>query len=447
MPECPGSHCSGISTQVNAVCTSDGFAGTVVYVFMPDGTQCYCKCSCLAYNTPIAIPENQWTRVQDFKVGDTVLVATKEKSWRSATVAFSDGTGGDGNPVPYSIFLRVESGATLVVTADHPLLTSDGKLKRADRLTVRDTLLNEKFEPVRISEVGFGTYTGGIHHIATSRGGPGEPLWDHLINTAGVISGDYYAQLFLVEESVLQLPQVGAPDYPIEPSATQEPTIQRFTQLGADGLELYKFTPAKKFIPPEGAVSFLPDYMTTPAPGMLQPMDDSTPLEIAENLAAIFRFRYPNVVYHIEWLDNTVNAYAWREGGQRHVALLGGLIRHRHVKRQGLGLVLAHELGHHYGGPPVYPSNGLSCEGTADYWGSAFGMRAAWPGEHYLEEIAPAIDQLYLLFSQGLLMSITEEEAQEIFEAAAACSHPPADCRRSTYWAGARLQPKPGCAG
>ena len=152
-------------------------------------------------------------------------------------------------------------------------------------------------------------------------------------------------------------------------------------------------------------------------------------------------------VYHIEWLDNTVNAYAWRQNGQRHVALLGGIIRHRFMQRQGVGLVLAHELGHHYGGAPTYPSNGLSCEGQADYWGASVGMRAVWRGVHYFEEMRAAIDQLFNLFSNGVVRTISEEEEEQIYAESAGCSHPPAACRRDTYIAAMRLDPKPACAG
>ena len=152
MPECPGSHCSAISEEVNNICKDDGFKGNVVYVQGPSG-YCYCNCSCLAYNTPVAISETEWRRIQDFKVGDTVLCAKPDNTWRPAKVAFSEGTGGNDSPLPYAIYLEVEGDIRLIVTPDHPFLTPSGKLKRADRLSPADSLVGESFQPLTIVRV------------------------------------------------------------------------------------------------------------------------------------------------------------------------------------------------------------------------------------------------------------------------------------------------------
>ena len=117
------------------------------------------------------------------------------------------------------------------------------------------------------------------------------------------------------------------------------------------------------------------------------------------------------------------------------------------MRQEGLGLVLAHEIGHHYGGPPLYPNNGLSCEGQADWWGANIGMREVWWGEEYIRQTLAAADQLYDFFSNGLIMTISEQEEATLFTTSGNCSHPPAACRRDTYIAATRAQPKPACAG
>jgi hypothetical protein len=448
VPECPGQHCSAISERVNNTCKKQGHSGDRVYVIRADDSECYCNCSCLALNTPVAMADGNWARIQEIKPGDTVLTAQLGKSWQPKKVEFSDGTKGDGNLVPGTIYIRTETDIELLVTADHPFLMENGNLQQAKRLTKSDKLVDENFNPVGIKQIAPGFYTGGIWHISTSTSDqPGEPLSDHLLNTAGIISGDYYAQLYLVEGGLLSQPAIGTLEY--EEKAGSTDTLPFRAEGSKTGVNLFQFVPYKKFIPPPGARSFLPDYLTTPAPGTLRPLDDTVSLENAEALAWLFKRIFPDVIYEARehWGDNTANAYAWKEGDKRYIKLLGGLIRHKALKRQGISLIIAHELGHHYGGEPVYPGNGLSCEGQADYWAAWIAMREVFPGREYYQQMRPAIDQIYDLFKNGLLMSISEEEEKKKFESLAGCSHPPADCRRDTYLAAMRLDPKPICAG
>jgi hypothetical protein len=197
---------------------------------------------------------------------------------------------------------------------------------------------------------------------------------------------------------------------------------------------------------PSYARKFLPDYMDKAAPDTLRALNSSTTQEMAQQLADYFKRFYPDVVYHVDWDDETVNAYAWMENGKRHVALLGGLLRHKAIGMEGIGLVLAHELGHHYGGPPLYSGSGLSCEGQADYWGASVGMRSAW-GNQYRTQMLSAIDQLDKFFSKGLVSELTPEQELVRHKAEGECGHPPAACRKQTYQAAMAGLPKPACAG
>lgn len=197
-------------------------------------------------------------------------------------------------------------------------------------------------------------------------------------------------------------------------------------------------------VPPD-ARAFLPDYMTTATKGSLWPKDSSLTQEIARELSDHFRRFYPDVVYLVDWDSDVVNAYAWVTNGTRHVALYGGLLRHKTLGREGVALVLAHELGHHYGGAPTYPS-GLSCEGQADYWAGSVGMPTAW-GEEFRRQMIPAIEQITAFFTKGVEMRITPEEEAARIAQAGGCTHPPAACRRETYEAAMEGLPKPECAG
>jgi hypothetical protein len=444
VPQCPGAHCSAISEQINNICKADGFSGNVVYVVHND-QYCYCNCSCVAVDTLVAVGKDSWKRMGDLRVGDSILAMDTTGKWTAKKIKFSNGTGaGDGNPVPYAIFVALKNGTQLIVTADHPFLLSTKKLQVACRLSPSDELLDENMQPLEIATIGYGEYVGGIHNVSTSTGKPGEPLDGHLINTGGIISGDFYAQLYLVEEPQLKMPMVGMPEYFARHRITPELLGQQLEDVTPPDP---RFVHHRPFVAPAHSVGFLPPWMEQTDPSNLRPLDDTLPLEMAEYLLTHFRKSYPSINYHVRWTDNAVNAYAWIEGGQRHVAILGGLIRHKAVEIEGLGLVIAHEIGHHYGGPPRYPNNPwASCEGQADYWGALVAMREVWWGEEALEQISKGAEQLYNLFAFGLLSSLSEAEAQERLAAMAGCAHPPAACRRDTYRATLSLKPKPACA-
>lgn len=77
------------------------------------------------------------------------------------------------------------------------------------------------------------------------------------------------------------------------------------------------------------------------------------------------------------WSDDTVNAFADRQGSTWSVHMFGGLARHPAVTPDAFMLVVCHELGHQIGGAPKY-NGGLdwaSDEGQADYWGTMKCMR------------------------------------------------------------------------
>jgi hypothetical protein len=160
--------------------------------------------------------------------------------------------------------------------------------------------------------------------------------------------------------------------------------------------------------------------------------------EWVDYLMRFHRCFYPDVVFHNNFQSNEVNAFAWVENGVRHVSLEGGLIRDQDLELEGLSLVLAHELAHHYGGPPTFPG-GLSCEGQADYKGVQIIMRNVWFGPQYNTTTGPAIAQMAAFF--GVANDPTPPGGS------AGCNHPPGACRVATYHAAVNLGAKPGCAG
>jgi hypothetical protein len=51
-------------------------------------------------------------------------------------------------------------------------------------------------------------------------------------------------------------------------------------------------------------------------------ISDLTSFDEANGLVYHYHTYFPNVIYHVDWYDNTVNAFAWVENGVRHVALI-----------------------------------------------------------------------------------------------------------------------------
>ncbi len=68
------------------------------------------------------------------------------------------------------------------------------------------------------------------------------------------------------------------------------------------------------------------------------------------------------------WENGTVNASANRVDNKYFVNMFGGLARHRVMTKDGLALVICHELGHHIGGAPKIGTRWASNEGQSDYF-------------------------------------------------------------------------------
>ena len=89
------------------------------------------------------------------------------------------------------------------------------------------------------------------------------------------------------------------------------------------------------------------------------------------------------------------NAQAFLEGGKKRVRLYGGLVRHRRIGAAGLAFALAHETGHHLGGPPYLQYyRWLSSEERATEWARSVG--------------------LHKVFGKASAMRVTERGLQEL---------------------------------
>jgi len=133
---------------------------------------------------------------------------------------------------------------------------------------------------------------------------------------------------------------------------------------------------------------------------LLWPVQAPWPRRRARVLIRRFATCYPEISYDVEPAVALANAQAFLEGGRMRVRLFGGLVRHRKIGTAGLAVVLAHETGHHLGGPPhLVPYRWLSSEDSATAWaktvgivkvfGSARAERLWRQGLMQLDEVAP----------------------------------------------------------
>jgi hypothetical protein len=143
---------------------------------------------------------------------------------------------------------------------------------------------------------------------------------------------------------------------------------------------------------------------------------------------------FPEISYDLLWESATVNSQAWRLGSARYVRVYGGLVRHRSMTRAGLALMLAHETGHHLGGPPRDPDMPwISWQGQADYWAAGVGMK-----------------QVFGSRARGITMRGVRE-ILELHRAFAGCDEEDqpdlcSECRHRIFVAGATGQAIPDCA-
>ncbi len=150
----------------------------------------------------------------------------------------------------------------------------------------------------------------------------------------------------------------------------------------------------------------------------------------AIRLIRLFAETFVGIDYDLLWENQTINAQAWILRDSRHVTVCGGLVRHPAMTACGIALMLAHETGHHLGGPPVDPDlPWLTWQGQADYWAAkegmpkVFGPNARW----YTLRGANEIEALHAEFRDADdKPDMSANDRSTIFHAGALGERPPA---------------------
>jgi hypothetical protein len=112
--------------------------------------------------------------------------------------------------------------------------------------------------------------------------------------------------------------------------------------------------------------------------------------QIVRNIEAIYRPIVKKLggrlTVKANWGSNTPNAYARKLFGNWQVVMTGGLARHPFMTRDGIALVVCHEIGHHLAGFPFVQTgiaawlgmDWVSNEGEADYYATQVCARKIW---------------------------------------------------------------------
>jgi hypothetical protein len=141
--------------------------------------------------------------------------------------------------------------------------------------------------------------------------------------------------------------------------------------------KLVRYEIKKRYIDQSGEVgrSGLPIFDSLVPVEDVWPADAQWPMRRARATIAKFQAKFPRIHYDLYWETRLLNAQAFIGSQGRCVRLFGGLGRHRKVGVAGIAFALAHETGHHVGGPPYHPFYScLSSEERADEWAASIGL-------------------------------------------------------------------------
>ncbi len=416
---------------------------------------CACCCSCFAYGTQIAEAPEVMRPIEEFAVGDVVLAAGPDLTWNEAEVEFSGGVQPSESAGKEVIHVRFDDEGTeksAVVTPDHVFFAhsraGEGyEVIRAMRLVPGDRLVTPDGGEARVLATELGGWFKGLHHIATSRS-PAEDLERHLLISDGIVSGDWAVQISDLDEGAFGLlhttgssPVLGSAEYEaahdfatrfaaIPPGVDLEAgRPEGFRPYGRDALEIP--ADAQTFISRRQAEEVL-------AKGTQRPVSDTGGRDGVYYLFRLLNAFYPDVRFDLAWGELMPNAYSFTKYGMNIVVLSGGLVRTDGLGIHGLALVLAHEVGHLIGGPPLDRSGRYSCQGQADLTGIGAVLRGIyWMGE-YGRKADAGLSEVEAFFK--LIDSRQPARPDR-------CNAISLDCRVAAFRAGLEMRELPACAG
>lgn len=446
---CDVNMCAQSQAGVDRKCHQKGWpAGTPFGIYLPDGSMCFCCCSCFAYDTPIQVSTDTFKAIQDFIPGDPVLAAGADLKWKTYKVDLSSGIE-PTNTELFMVYVRYgkpgEEILELIVTEDHLFLMEGGKLAPASALKAGDKLMRADGVTVPVEQVYLGTYRGGVHHIST---GPfNGSLEGHLLNSNNVVTTDMAVKLehqtgsldrkFLVKDLDKRV-KVGSDEYI---ARYYDKDAKTFMANPTEWPEGFTVTVRQDLVNiPDTAYSFITDDQARNI------MDSGAPRRDFDSNAAIMKIQYvfqqfkgfyPDPMYLMDWNNPVPNGYAFNYYNQNIIVMTGGLLRLYALNNEGFALVICHLIARLYGVPGTNKS--IKCVGPADYEAVAGYFTSIYQAQQFPTQFPNALKQIQDFFN---LMS---EEFRK-GDPDDRCNAPSTDCRIQTYLAAASVQPIPKCA-
>lgn len=450
---CDYNRCLRIQQQIDSACHARSWEPGSPYILdNPDGTVCYCCCSCFFQDTPIAVAENAFKLVQDIKTTDTVLAAYQVGTaleWRETVVDFVTNVGDDPGETnsAFMVTLAYDDGiggtTYLIVTEDHLFLLPSGELIPASAVNANDQLTRPDGSPVPITAVLSGMKTGGVYQLAT--GETWEGVDGHLLNSNGVVSADFALQAGYISGQLDPSLLVGDLDSRLRVGSEEyEATLMTSDakRLVGDPTQWpagFKITLRKPlYNVPADAKRFILDSQANEilnnVKAKRRPYDSNFGIEMAEYLFTIFKGFYPKPLYVYDWNNQLPNAYTWNATGTDYIMLTGGLLRQYAMNRDGLAMVICHCLASLYGRNPD-GSLGISCVGLADYDGLTGYFGNIYRDQSFVVNKNSALAQYGQFFGYAKPGGSGDK-----------CTDPGLQCRIDTIKAAAGLAPLPDCA-
>ncbi len=416
-------------------------------------SDCYCCCSCYAWDTKIAISEEAVRVIQEFEVGDEVLAASVDVKgnalhvrWQKRRVVMSSGTGPNSHGQEMIIVQYGEDGE-IIVTPDQLFLLPDGKLLRADRLRFDDHLVDQDGKTVNVHAVTLGLHKGGIHHISTEFD-PNIPITKegHLLSSNGVITADFILQISQGTQEVA--PLLAAENESRAVLGTQEyvdaagPHASVFSSCASAKPRPIRAAFFEAHVPihtPPGVPEWAPRFLTRDQAKKIAKAPH-VPVTLERNkanfeyLKRVYDGFFPSIKLHLEWADEAPNLYAFRQFGVNIVYIAGRILRTKCIERDGLAFILAHGIARLLAISELDPL-GYACTGAADFDAFTYVLPTAFyfqKGEQNLK----ALDQISTLFSFA-----------DMNQGEDSCNTPTLKCRLQAMQDALGGFPLPRCAG